>query len=147
MSKITIWCDGACAGNPGPSGVAYLIRFDDDDGTTKMDGPHREFIGHGTNNEAEIMAALAGLLRVLQNYEIHHRTVEVITDSQYVVKSMRSEWAKKKNLLYWQQLERIAGHFDITWTHEKKGSSNQNRMCDREAVTAIHMGALAKKEG
>ncbi|MYJ60320.1 MAG: ribonuclease HI, partial [Synechococcus sp. SB0672_bin_6] len=26
---ITAACDGACSGNPGPGGWAYLLRFDD----------------------------------------------------------------------------------------------------------------------
>ena len=59
------------------------------DGTTETD--HYGFIGHGTNQIAELTAALEGLSRVPDGAE-----VELVSDSQYVLKGLmewRSGWS------------------------------------------------------
>jgi ribonuclease HI len=56
MKKVKIWCDGACAGNPGPGAYAYLLKY----------GEHEkiECFGHPettTNQQMELMAAIGAL--------------------------------------------------------------------------------------
>lgn len=79
------YTDGACAPtNPGPAawGV-YLIA------PGKLDGEEFcGFIGHGTNQIAELTAAIEGLSRVPLGNQ-----VELVSDSQYVLKGL-TEWRK-----------------------------------------------------
>ncbi len=78
----TIYADGACApSNPGPCGWgAVLLK------TGEKPAEHFGFIGHGTNQIAELSAAIEGLARVPEG-----TSVELVCDSQYVLKGI-SEW-------------------------------------------------------
>jgi ribonuclease HI len=55
MSKVTIYTDGACSGNPGPGGYGVLMQS----------GKHTKELSQGyrktTNNRMELMAVIAGL--------------------------------------------------------------------------------------
>ncbi len=76
-----LYADGACApSNPGPSGWGLVMIAPD--GETD----HFGFIGHGTNQIAELTAAIEGLSRVPLGEQ-----VELVSDSQYVLKGL-SEW-------------------------------------------------------
>ena len=81
--KWTAYTDGACApSNPGPAGWGAVLIAPD--GATETD--HYGFIGHGTNQIAELTAALEGLSRVPAGAD-----VELVSDSQYVLKGLM-EW-------------------------------------------------------
>ncbi len=78
-----IYADGACApSNPGPSGWGLVLIAPEGKGETE----HFGFIGHGTNQIAELTAAIEGLSRVPRGEK-----VELVSDSQYVLKGL-SEW-------------------------------------------------------
>lgn len=78
-----LYADGACApSNPGPSGWGLVLIAPD--GRCETD--HYGFIGHGTNQIAELTAAIEGLSRVPTGEQ-----VELVSDSQYVLKGL-SEW-------------------------------------------------------
>lgn len=79
------YTDGACAPtNPGPAAWGlYLIAPGEAHGTE-----HYGFIGHGTNQIAELTAAIEGLTRVPAG-----APVELVSDSQYVLKGL-TEWRK-----------------------------------------------------
>jgi ribonuclease HI len=53
---IHVWTDGACTGNPGPAGLGVVV-LDGRDRTLEVS----EYLGHGTNNIAELTAVLRGL--------------------------------------------------------------------------------------
>ncbi|MGQ9901908.1 MAG: ribonuclease HI family protein [Fimbriimonadales bacterium] len=55
--RIRLYTDGSSIGNPGASGIAYLIT--DESGTVLAAG--REPLGTATNNQAEYRALLRGL--------------------------------------------------------------------------------------
>ncbi|HZE90212.1 MAG TPA: ribonuclease H [Rhizobacter sp.] len=81
--KWMAYTDGACApSNPGPAGWGAVLIAPD--GKTESD--HYGFIGPGTNQIAELTAALEGLSRVPLG-----AAVELVSDSQYVLKGI-SEW-------------------------------------------------------
>ena len=79
-------CDGACSGNPGPGGWAYLLRFDD--GRVEEEGG---FSGHTTNNRMELQAGLALLKRIA--LEPRRPGFTIHTDSKYLVQGF-SQWLK-----------------------------------------------------
>ena len=86
--KITeVYVDGASRGNPGESGIGVLIIRPD--GSRKE---IREYIGRGTNNEAEYKALITALGHLLAE-EISEAKVN--TDSQLVANQMNGLWKVK----------------------------------------------------
>ena len=83
LQQWIAYTDGACApSNPGPAGWGAVVIAPD--GLTETD--HYGFIGPGTNQIAELTAAIEGLSVV----PVGER-VELVSDSQYVLKGL-SEW-------------------------------------------------------
>src|ERR671911_641352 len=79
---VQLYADGACSGNPGPGGWAYILRH-------PATGREKEASGGAaltTNNQMELSAVIEGLQAL-----ITRSRVEVITDSAYVAKGC-SEW-------------------------------------------------------
>ena len=90
--KATLWTDGGARGNPGPAAFAYVLA--DADGDTLA--AHGEAIGVATNNVAEYSALLAGLEKAV---ELGVDELEVISDSELMVKQMRGEYKVKNEAL------------------------------------------------
>ncbi len=116
-SKITIYTDGACSGNPGYGGWAVYYLFGN---MAKLCHGNEE---HTTNNRMELIAvikALAGLK--------NHSNVEIYTDSVYV-KDGITKWMKNwlmnnwrtsankevKNIDLWQQLLDLEKRHVVDW--------------------------------
>ena len=133
MSRVVIYTDGACKGNPGPGGWGVLLRS----GTTQ-----KELFGgepSTTNNRMELMA-------VIQALEALKRpcAVTLYLDSQYVLKGI-TEWlpgwkakgwktASKqpvKNQELWQRLDALlqgGGHaVDWRWVRGHNGDPGNER--------------------
>jgi ribonuclease HI len=80
-----VYTDGACAPtNPGPCGWGAVVLAPE----SATVSSHHGFIGTGTNQVAELTAAIEGLRRTP-----HASQVTLISDSQYVVKGV-TEWRK-----------------------------------------------------
>jgi ribonuclease HI len=96
--------DGGARGNPGPAAYGYVLE--DEDGTVLA--AHGERIGIATNNVAEYSALIAGLEKAL---ELGLDEVEVVSDSELMVKQMRGEYRVKNEALQelWSQARRLAG--------------------------------------
>ena len=96
--KVELYCDGACLGNPGPGGWAYLLRVRTEGGVQE-----KEDSGHEpdtTNNRMELKAALSGLTALKRPCK-----VELVSDSQYVVKGL-TEWLKTWKRAGWRKADR-----------------------------------------
>ena len=79
-SRVEIFTDGACSGNPGPGGWGVILRWR---------GEERELFGGNpstTNNRMELKAVIEGLTALKKS-----SLVTIYTDSQYVQKGM-TEW-------------------------------------------------------
>jgi ribonuclease HI len=73
---LTAYTDGACSGNPGPGGWAWAVE----------DGPYASGADpQSTNQRMEIRAALEAV-RALGG------SLEVVSDSTYVVNCFRDRW-------------------------------------------------------
>ena len=96
--KARLFTDGGARGNPGPAAAAYVLEADD--GTVLA--AHGEAIGVATNNVAEYRALVAGLERA-RDAGVHE--LEVVSDSELVVKQMRGEYKVKKAALRVLSLE------------------------------------------
>ena len=90
--KARLWTDGGARGNPGPAAFAYVLEADDG---TVLDA-RGEAIGVATNNVAEYSALVAGLGRAA---EAGVTDLEVVSDSELVVKQMRGEYKVKNETL------------------------------------------------
>ncbi|CAN5731183.1 ribonuclease HI [soil metagenome] len=116
-TKVVIYTDGACSGNPGPGGWGALL----------ISGGHRKDICGGepdtTNNRMEMMAAIQALEALTKPC-----VVELHTDSTYVMKGI-SEWIhgwkkrgwktadKKpvKNEDLWRRLDTARDRHTVDW--------------------------------
>jgi ribonuclease H / adenosylcobalamin/alpha-ribazole phosphatase len=90
--KATLYTDGGARGNPGPAAYAYVLEAED--GTVLA--AHGEAIGVATNNVAEYRALIEGLRKAI---ELAVAQVEVVSDSELVVKQMRGEYRVKNEAL------------------------------------------------
>jgi ribonuclease HI len=85
---IDVWTDGACTGNPGPSGYGVVVR----EGERYRE--YSQFIGMGTNNIAELLA-----IRVaLQQTEGSTDPIVIHTDSNYSIGVLTKGWKAKANV-------------------------------------------------
>jgi ribonuclease HI len=144
LPSVTLFTDGACSGNPGPGGWAYILRH-------PASGKEKEASGglpETTNNQMELSAVIEGL-KALKS----RSRVEVVTDSSYVAKGAkewlpgwkRNGWRRKeknqlkpvKNVEFWQQLDELLGQHDVRFTLVKGHAGHpENERCDELAVAA-----------
>ena len=87
-----LWTDGGARGNPGPAAFAYVLE--DEDGEPLAS--HGERIGTATNNVAEYRGLIAGLEKAV---ELGVTSLEVVSDSELLVKQMRGEYRVKNEAL------------------------------------------------
>ena len=83
--KAKLFTDGGSRGNPGPAAYAFVLEAEDG---TVLDA-RGEAIGVATNNVAEYAALVAGLERAV---EVGVDELEVVSDSELLVKQMRGEY-------------------------------------------------------
>lgn len=140
MSRVEIYTDGACRGNPGPGGWGVLLRS----------GDHERELWGGealtTNNRMELTAAIEGLRRLKRPC-----TVDLYTDSQYVrlgITEWLANWKRKgwrnaskkpvKNQDLWRALDEETARHEIRW-HWVKGHSGhpENERADELANRGI----------
>jgi ribonuclease HI len=122
MSRVEIWTDGACSGNPGPGGWGAILLF----------GNHRKELSGGeaatTNNRMELMAAISALEALTRDC-----AVDLYTDSNYLrggITGWMTNWKRNgwrtadkkpvKNVELWQRLDEAAKAHDVAW-HWVKG--------------------------
>ena len=139
-TKVDIFCDGACSGNPGPGGYGAILRYS---------GHIKELNGGATtttNNRMEMTAAIEAL-RLLTRPCM----VTITTDSQYLVKGM-TEWidgwqkkgwrnSKKEPVLnkdLWEQLLELTKSHSVQWKWVKGHAGHaENERCDQLAREGI----------
>ena len=90
--KARLSTDGGARGNPGPAAFGYVLEADDG---TVLDA-RGEAIGVATNNVAEYRGLLAGLEAALERGV---EEIEVVSDSELLVKQMRGEYKVKNQTL------------------------------------------------
>jgi ribonuclease HI len=90
--KARLFTDGGARGNPGPAASAFVLEAEDG----SVIDARGEAIGVATNNVAEYRALLAGLRRAL---ELGVDELEVVSDSELLVKQMQGEYRVKNEAL------------------------------------------------
>jgi len=131
--KARLSTDGGARGNPGPAAYGYVLEAEDG---TVLDA-RGERIGVATNNVAEYRALIAGLEKAV---ELGIDELEVVSDSELLVKQMQGEYRVKNETLRGlndeaNSLERKLGRVRYTAVRRE-----HNELADRlvnEALDAI----------
>lgn len=138
---VELHTDGACSGNPGPGGWAYVLKH----GATGKERVDSGAEPDTTNNRMELRAVIEGL-KVLTRPSM----VDLYSDSKYVLDGLKTwihNWKKKgwktadkkpvKNQELWMQLDDLSSRHEIRF-HWIKGHNEhpENERCDRLAVEA-----------
>jgi ribonuclease HI len=143
-NAVQLFTDGACSGNPGPGGWAFILRHPASGKELESSGGERET----TNNRMEMTAVIRGLEALKRATH-----VEVVSDSEYVLKGL-SEWMPKwkkngwrrregsqlkaiKNEDLWRRLDALAAMHSVRFTHIRGHRGHvENERCDMLAVAA-----------
>lgn len=144
MKKVNLFTDGACSGNPGPGGWAFILRC----AQTEKELERSDGEADTTNNRMELMGVIRGLEALTEPCEI-----TLYADSKYVgngLTSWMAGWKKKgwkrkdgsklvpiKNVELWQRLDELLQehtlHFEFVKGHD---GHLENERCDQLAVAA-----------
>jgi ribonuclease HI len=131
--KARLYTDGGARGNPGPAAAAYVLEAENG---TVLDA-RGEAIGVATNNVAEYRALVAGLAKAT---ELGVTDLDVVSDSELLVKQMRGEYRVKNQSLIDLSVEagRLARQIGrVTYRAVRRAD---NELADRlvnEALDAI----------
>jgi ribonuclease HI len=141
LPHVELFTDGACSGNPGPGGWAFILRHPATGTQREASGPEPDT----TNNRMELRAVIEGLTALTRPSR-----VDLYSDSQYVLNGLREwmeAWKKRgwrtadkkpvKNRDLWERLDTLRADHDIRF-HWVRGHNEhpENERCDQLAVAA-----------
>ncbi len=144
LRSVKLFTDGACSGNPGPGGWAFILR----DVKTGKEMTGAGGAAETTNNQMELQAVIEGLSALKKSCR-----VELYADSKYVLQGLtewmagwkargwvRMEGRKKmpvKNVEQWKQLDELIAKHAMSYHHVRGHSGHiENERCDQMAVAA-----------
>ena len=142
--EVVLYTDGACKGNPGPGGWAFVLQHPKSGKILERFGSEPET----TNNRMELLAVIEGLQALSKPSR-----VEIVSDSKYVLQGLedwmpkwkRNGWRRKegnsfkpvKNVDLWQELDRLKSLHELTFRHVLGHSGHHfNERCDDLASLA-----------
>jgi ribonuclease HI len=131
--KARLFTDGGARGNPGPAAAAYVIETED--GTVLA--AHGEAIGVQTNNVAEYRALVAGLEKAR---ELGLKELEVVSDSELLVKQMRGEYKVKNEVLRELSLRAARAAREVGDVRYTAVRREHNELADRLVNEALDAG-------
>ena len=140
-AEVILFTDGACSGNPGPGGWAYILRHPESGRESAASGSDPDT----TNNRMEMLAAVIALQALKEPC-----SVILTTDSQYVRQGITQwihNWKKRdwktadkkpvKNADLWQRLDKETARHSVDWRWVKGHAGHrENEMCDDLARNA-----------
>ena len=142
--QVILYTDGACKGNPGPGGWAFVLQHPQSGKTLERFGSEPDT----TNNRMELLAVIEGLKTLTKPSR-----VEVVSDSKYVLQGLedwmpkwkKNNWQRKegnsfkpvKNVDLWQELDRLSWGHELMFRHVMGHSGHPlNERCDELASLA-----------
>lgn len=138
MKRITIVCDGSSLGNGQQvtrAGAVAVLMYVDGEGKAQ----HKvvaEYLGHATNNQAEIVAAAIGLEALKEPCD-----VQLISDSRYVIETRNGNFREKTNHDFWERLREAARPHRVAWTWTRGHSGHPvQELCDKAAKKIAALG-------
>ena len=127
--EILVYADGACSGNPGPAGLGVVMLF----GSVRRE--LSEYLGHGTNNIAELTA----IMRAAEAVENAATPLRLYTDSSYAIGLLTKGWKAKKNKELVAEVRAAFGRLEDAELHHVRGHAGVplNERADALAVQAV----------
>ncbi len=140
VTRVDIFTDGACSGNPGPGGWGAILRH----GETEKELSGGEALT--TNNRMELLAAIEGLSALKRPCAVHlHSDSQYLRDgiTKWIHGWKRNGWRtadKKpvKNAELWQRLDEQRNRHEVTF-HWVKGHAGhpENERADELARSGM----------
>lgn len=130
--RARLFTDGAARGNPGPAGAGAVIISPEGHVVAKVG----KYLGETTNNVAEYTGLILGLKRAKA---MGLRELEVLADSELLVKQLSGEYAVKAEHLaplHAEARSLIAGFDDIEVRHIPR---EENAVADEMSNRAIDL--------
>ena len=128
--KARLHTDGGARGNPGPAAYGYVLEAQD--GTVLA--AEGQAIGSTTNNVAEYSGLIAGLRRAV---DLRVTDVEVVSDSELMVKQMRGEYRVKNEALRTLSLEAAALARQLVSVEYRHVKRAHNELADKLVNDAL----------
>jgi ribonuclease HI len=131
--KARLFTDGGARGNPGPAAYGFVLESEDGTVLAAEGGA----IGNATNNVAEYSGLIAGLQRAI---ELHVPEVEVVSDSELMVKQMRGEYRVKNEALrelYGEAIALARRLGKVEYRHVKRAHNELADKLVNDALDAI----------
>ena len=128
--KARLSTDGGARGNPGPAAYGYVLEAEDG----HVLAAHGEAIGRATNNVAEYRGLVAGMAKAA---ELGVRELEVVSDSELLVKQMQGDYRVKNVALreLWEQASDLERRFvKVRYTAVRRA---HNELADRLVNEAL----------
>ena len=144
-TKVNLYTDGACSGNPGIGGYGAILVHVDSNGIK-----HEKEFSQGyqmtTNNQMELLAVIVGLEALKKPC-----SVTIYSDSKYVVDAFNNKWidgwiakgwktagkSPVKNVELWKRLLEAKKQHDVEFIWVKGHAGHEyNERCDTLAVAA-----------
>lgn len=117
---IEMYTDGAAIPNPGHIGCGIVLIYNNHIKEIS------QYIGHGTNNMAELCAIKVGL----HNIKKTTIPITVFSDSMYAVNILSGKWRTKENIDLVFEIKKLISEFDsvkIEWIRGHTGNKHNER--------------------
>lgn len=141
MKSVILYTDGACSGNPGVGGWAFVLKYKNAE--KQVSGGEE----NTTNNRMELTAVIKGLKALKEKCN-----VKIYSDSAYVVNAFVNDWltpwqmngwknSQKKEVLnkdLWEKLLSLTNFHKVEFIKVKGHADNElNNLCDKMAVAEV----------
>ena len=131
--RVVVHVDGGARGNPGPAAAGAVVSTPEGEVLAQDAAP----IGLATNNVAEYRALVAGLEKAV---ELGVGEVEVVSDSELLVRQMRGEYKVKNAALRELSLEVAALARKLDGVTYRAVRREHNELADRLVNEALDSG-------
>lgn len=141
-TKIEIYTDGSCLGNPGPGGWGVLILGKNN---IQLSGGEKQT----TNNRMEMTAIIKALEWLhnksgLTKEQLRSVRILIHSDSNLLISTLNLGWKRKANLDLWAQIDKLRAWLpvgktwlNINWVWVKAHATNKhNNQVDKLALAA-----------
>lgn len=128
--KLIIFTDGGARGNPGPAGIGAVIYDENKNVIAEIS----EYIGEGTNNQAEYSALLAAAKKAK---ELGASEIDFFLDSELVVKQMKREYKVKDQglaSLFLKVHNELVNMKKVTFSHVRREFNQEADRLVNEAL-------------
>ena len=127
MNNLTIYTDGAYSSARDKGGVGIVLILDD-----KVIKQYSHSFCNTTNNQMELAAVIIALKFITTRYE----SITIVSDSQYVIRTIVDNWRRKKNIDLWHKFDNelsrvseLCSNISYKWVKGHADNEFNNR-CD-----------------